>query len=273
MEPWELEQLAERACEAFQAGNHLLGLALTDQLVEADPDTPVFRCWRAHALLLGGHPTEAVREAREAVRHGPKLYQSHLSLACAAAEARQYDEAQKAFERAVELSGRDPHLLIEYANFMAFERGPLPGETAALDALRARPRSANAWAALGMAQLRQRRLTESESSLRRALELDPHNPRGQVAMTTLLNATGRHRQAVALASLMDDDPRTRGYADSVRREAFRRETLRRRDLSAVALGASVTMRFPRPTGREWLVPALLVVLMLLTVIAAVLLRV
>ena len=65
--------------------------------------------------------------------------------------------------------------------------------------------ASDAWAALGLAQLRQNRLAEAESSLKRALELDGESVRAQTYMARLLRRTGRQKEADALGKALKED--------------------------------------------------------------------
>jgi Tfp pilus assembly protein PilF len=219
----QIESTARRAFEAFQAERHVLGLALTDQLIEDRPRDPVFRCWRAQALLKLGNHHEAVEEALVAIDCGPRMHQAHLALACAACADRQLALAEQAFQQAVRLSNYETVVFCEYANFMAFERGARAAERIARRAIAMCPDSSEAWAALGMSQFRRRRPFRAEESLRHALELNPNSARSQIAMSALLNATGRPEKALALADLMEDNPKAAQFVPVIRRQARRQQ--------------------------------------------------
>jgi Tfp pilus assembly protein PilF len=133
-------------------------------------------------------------------------------------------EAQAAFEKAVGASRNDPRVLAEYANFMATERGPKPAEEVAIRAVRAAPNGPEGWAALGLAQLRLGLKAEAESSLKRALELDPNNARAQVYMGKFLYDAGRENEAAAIAKLMQDTPGLEDLADQLAEAVRARRT-------------------------------------------------
>ncbi|MHC4716912.1 MAG: tetratricopeptide repeat protein [Planctomycetota bacterium] len=220
MTPEELGDLARRAHEALVSGKLDLGLALTDQCVRARPTEPVFYCWRARALLEMDKFTEAIREARQAVRFGPRMVDAHMVLADSAAVLGRKLEAQHAFRKAVRLSDRDPAVLRTYALFMATECGPRLGEQASLEAVEADPESSYAWTALGIAQLRQHRHAEAESSLRRAVQLDKDNAWAKMNLAVLLDRIGKEAEARALVRLLEDDPEAKGFV-AAQREADR----------------------------------------------------
>jgi len=229
MRPDELKNLARQAHEALMAGQLDRGLALTDQCVRARPEEPVFYCWRARALLEMGKNIEAVQQARMAVGHGGGMVDAHMVLADAAAILGRKLEAQNAFREAIKLSRRDPAVLTTYALFMATECGPKLGEQAAAEAIEADAESSYAWTALGIAQLRQHRHVEAESSLNRAIELDPDNTWAKMNLTVVLDEMGRHDQARAVVKLLQDDPQAGGFVAAAR-QADREKELKRRPL-------------------------------------------
>ena len=130
--------------------------------------------------------------------------------------------AQEAFERAIELFGKRPALLSDYAWFMATERGPKLGKEAAEAAIEADADSSTAWAALGLAQFRLHRRAEAEASLRRALELNPNDIYAQSAMVTLLQDRHEDSKAEALAGLLEEHAGAEDLVAAVRDEAKRR---------------------------------------------------
>jgi tetratricopeptide (TPR) repeat protein len=207
--------LADAARSALERGDFSRGVELTGRLVDACPAHAVYHCWRSHAMLMTGDVRGALTHARQAVELAPQTYQAHLAVGCAAYQMGRTPEAQKAFENAVELSGRSAKLLAEHANFLASARAPGLAEQAAVRAIEADASSADAWAALGLAQFRQRRLAEAESSLTRAIEIDPDNLRGQTYMARLLRATGRQKEAAALAKTLGEDLYRDEFAESI----------------------------------------------------------
>jgi Tfp pilus assembly protein PilF len=227
MDRFEREDRFDRACEALRAGEHVRALAMLDQLAALDePDAAVFAV-RAHALLLGGNDREALAEAQRAVELAPGSPAAQQVLAWAAWQGGHLGPAQRAFETLVELSEHAPGELASYAEFMACERGPRLGEEAARKALAADKSSATAWAALGIAQYRMHHYRDAESSLRRALALDPNNPRAQWGMVLLLKDRGEHTRADALASFLRQTPGAAAFADAVHDEAAKRLAVER----------------------------------------------
>ncbi len=211
----DLESLARRAYKAFLTGNHVLGLALTDQLLAHDPDNITFRCWQVYGMLEAGQYPDAVESAARAVRAAPEEFPPRLALAQALWADEQLDAAEAAFEYAMRISGNHPYVLSEYAAFLAIDRRPDAAERIARKAIRTAPESPHAWAALGMAQYRMKQTAEAKSSLRRALELDPSSDRAQLAMESLLRSIGRRSGSAAVAQILADLPEARQLAQKV----------------------------------------------------------
>lgn len=211
----DLESLARRAYKAFLSGNHVLGLALTDQLLAADPNNVTFRCWQVYGMLEAGQYHDAVESAGRAVRTAPEAFPPRLALAQALWASEQFDAAEAAFEYAVRISRNHPYVLSEYASFLAIDRRPDAAERVARRAVRAAPESPHAWAALGVAQYRLKQTAEAKSSIRRALELDPSSDRAQLAMESLLRSIGRRGGSVAVAQMMSELPEARELARKV----------------------------------------------------------
>lgn len=223
MDSVELQQLTNEAHAALERGDFEQAVALTARLVAAYPDDLELRALRIDALLKNNDVDEAFHEARHAAELAPESEPIQFLLGMAAWRSNRMTLAQQSLERAIELSGGKPRLLIDYAWFMAYERGPRLGEEAALRAVAAAEHSSTAWAALGMAQFRLRRYEEAAESLKRALKLDPNDYYAQVAMAKLLQERRQDNQAVALASLLEDTPGTGPLVEEIRRQAKQRQ--------------------------------------------------
>ncbi|NUQ60850.1 MAG: tetratricopeptide repeat protein [Pirellulales bacterium] len=223
MEPYEISNLIEEAASALERKDYERVIAVTDQFVEIVPDDAVVRIMRAEALLKSDAGQDAFDEARRAAELAPASIEAQTLLGLAGWRYNRLSAAQQAMERAISLSGRKSRLLIDYAWFMASERGPRPAEEAAREAIEANPDASTAWAALGMAQFRLHRFQEAEESLKRALRLDPNDPYAQAAMAELLHNRRHDRQALALTRLLEDTPGTESVIQSIRTQAKQRQ--------------------------------------------------
>jgi len=239
MDQARIAELAEQAFAALESGDHVRALAIADQLAAFLPEDALVRVIRSQALLDAGNAEEALSEALRAVELADENDHAHLLLARAAWQSGRFALAQQSFVRAAALSGRKPGVLAEYAWFMACARGPRLGEQAALDALQADAGSSTAWAALGRAQHRLHRLADAQSSLQRALQLDPNNVCAQAATVMLLRAKGEDTKAMALADVMQDNPAAAGFVQSLQRDDqmrnLRKKLLDREDVRRALL--------------------------------------
>jgi tetratricopeptide (TPR) repeat protein len=223
MDERRIEELTDEARGALDDGNYPLAVAITDQLVPVVPDDAEVREIRATAFLKSGAVEDGLDEARRAAELEPQSDRFQVLLALAAWQSDRLTLAQQSWERAIDLSDRRPGLLVDYAWFMAKERGPRLALQAANEAITANSKSSTAWAALGLAQFRLRRRRAAEASLTHALELDPNDPYAQWAMMALLHDQRKDKSAAALGRLLGDTPGTGPLVDETRREARKRQ--------------------------------------------------
>jgi Tfp pilus assembly protein PilF len=227
MRPEDIERLASEAGEALAANQYVRALALLDQLQAIDADNAVVHQLRANVLLAMGNNEAALIEAEHAARLAPTDKQAPLLVARTAWRMGATGKAQSAFERAIKLSSPEPALLAEYAVFMAWERGPRPAELAAREALAANEQSAEAWAALGLAQHRMHRASAADASLKRALQLDPNSSMAQSAMVIVLRDQHQDAKAAALVEIMQDEPANAGFVAAMRKDLRGRKAVKK----------------------------------------------
>lgn len=227
MDERRIEVLTAEALEALEQGDPVRAIGITDQLASEAPEDPLIQLVRARALLMGGDPEEALEAGKRAVNLDFSQSKAHSLVGVAAWRLGRMTLAQQSFETAVRNSPEQAGPLIDFAWFMASERGPRLAEGAALEAVAAAEDSSTAWAALGLSQLRLRRRDEAEQSLRRALELDPSDPYAQYAMTRLLQERRDDAGAVALASILHETPGTQSIVEDIRKEAKQRQVARK----------------------------------------------
>ena len=222
MDESQFDQLMEQARDALDGGDHVRALAITDQLVARAPDDPAACAIRARVLLHADAGEEALSESRRAAELAPQDDRVHLFLGLAAWRCDRLTLAQQSLERAIELSGGNPGMLVDYAWFMAVERGPRLAEDAALEAVAANETSSTAWAALGLVQFRLHERDEAQKSLDRALKLDPTDPYAQSVMIAFLHDRSEDSKAGALLDLLEDTPGTLDVVEKIRRDIMSR---------------------------------------------------
>jgi Tfp pilus assembly protein PilF len=226
MDEFNIQDLIDRAFAALHGGDYVRAVGIADQLAAEAPGRAVVHAIRAHALLGSDSPEESFQEARQAVDLDPNDGHARRLLAMTAWRTGRISLAQESFERAIELSDHRPALLSDYAWFMASERGPKPAEEAARTAIEADAGSSTAWAALGLAQHRLHRHHDAETSLRRALALDPKDLYAQSAMLTFLQSHSKDAKAEALADLLAEHAGTEELVAAVHDEAKQRQIAR-----------------------------------------------
>jgi Tfp pilus assembly protein PilF len=209
---------AAQAHRDLREGRYPRAVAEIDQLLAAEPDNAVYRCWHSYALLGVDNAAEAVGAARKAVELDPKLVAGYVALAWAATRLGRRQEAQEALETALALSGREPAILVEYASFLATHRAPGVAEKVARQAVAALPHSADAWRALGWTLFRLHQHDEAQRCLDRALSLAPKDPETLICAIELLRHTGRHARAAALAQVLREDPHTAEIGEELHRQ-------------------------------------------------------
>ncbi|MCC6126374.1 MAG: tetratricopeptide repeat protein [Pirellulales bacterium] len=246
-----IPNLIEQALAALRNEEYARAVAIADQLAVDLPENPLVRSIRAQGLLYGDNPESALDEARKAVDLDPINAHSQILLAYAAWRCERPTLAQSAFEAAVRFSDREPFFLAEYAWFLANRRTPKAAENAARNALEANESSSTAWAALGLAQFRMHRQAEAETSLRRALALNPEDIYAQSAMVALLNEQGQGERAQELAGALAEHTGAEDLADSLREEA------KRRKLAAMLLERNIDLEAPPPETIKRYWPAIL----------------
>jgi Tfp pilus assembly protein PilF len=246
-----IPQSIEQALAALRGEEYVRAVAIADQLAVDLPENALVRAIRAQGLLYGDNPESALAEARKAVDLDPRNAHSQILLAYAAWRCERPTLAQSAFEAAVRFSGGEGFFLAEYAWFLANRRAPKAAESAARSALEANEASSTAWAALGLAMFRMRRRAEAESSLRRALELNPEDIYAQSAMVAVLKEQGQGERALELAGALAEHSGAEDLADAMREETQRRK------LAAKLLERNIDIEAPPPetTKRYW--PAIL----------------
>ena len=226
MDESQFDKLMEQARDALNRGGHVRALAITDQLVAHAPDDPAAHAIRARVLLYGDAGEEALSESRRAAELAPEDDRIQLFLGLAAWRCERLTLAQESLERAVKLSGGDRGMLVDYAWFMAVERGPRLAEDAALKAVAANEKSSTAWAALGLVQFRLHERDEAQKNLDRALKLDPTDPYAQAVMIALLHDRSDDFKAKALVDLLEETSGTLDVVEKIRRDVTSRRIAR-----------------------------------------------
>jgi len=200
-----LSKLEREAMEAVLADDINRATALLDQLAAATPDHPIVLLGRARMLVLQDDDRAALAIARRAVAALPDVPMAWHVLATAASHAENMQLAQQAYEKCLDLTDRQPRVLVEFAHFMAANRAPKVAEVVINEAIERSPGDPDAWMALATWRLRQNQRTEAKTALQRALELDPNHTHAKLHLSWLLGDEGAAQKSQALLSLAEDD--------------------------------------------------------------------
>lgn len=130
--------------------------------------------------------------------------ESHMNLGLLAADLQDAQAAEQSYRTALRL---DPRFGPAYVNLADLYRAlgrDSEGEAVLRQGLAALPGDASLYQALGLLQIRGRRLTDAVGSLARAAELAPENPGYAYAHALALDANGETNQALAVLRKVSD---------------------------------------------------------------------
>ena len=196
----------------YQRGRSIpLGIECFRQAVALDPGYA-----QAWAGLADGYTTsgfsgfgpaaevmpKALEAAARALELGPDLAESHTAFACATMlYQRDYEAAERAFQRAIELNPNYPQARAWYGLFLLHWVAGRTDEAAAqLHAvLQFDPLSAYAHIILAFHYFTAGRPAEAIAHGRRGLELDPNSYLGHWALLSALDRGGQYEEAAAVA--------------------------------------------------------------------------
>jgi Tfp pilus assembly protein PilF len=253
----------DAAYAALRARRFERALVLFDQLATEAPDDPDVLFGRTLALISLGDEPEATDELRRLEAAAPDHPLAHYLAARFAWRRGLLDQAQQSFEEALAVTGRNTEVLVDYANFLALERGPRVAEQVAHECLKASPEAPEAWLALGRVRMRQGRVPEASMCFQRALELDPGHSDAQAEMSAFLATTGRLEEAEALLKLVADHPEAVEFAKQLRRHLKeRRQSLSlysRKEFRDEALKPPMGVRWVQRFWSWWTVMVLLAI--------------
>jgi len=220
----ELREIHDEAWELIRGDSHISALALLDQSVEEYPGCVELIATRAFVLMRMGNMADALKEADKVIAQDPSVILAMLVAADCACELGRLGHAQTYYEQALQQTDDDPNVLCEYAHFLAVHRGPRVAEEVAQKAVKVSPKSSEAWSALGMAQFRLHEHAVAESSLQRALALNPNDDRAKWYLSWILQETDRVGEAESLGSLIES-PELEEFKKSLHASNVRRKSL------------------------------------------------
>ena len=145
--------------------------------------------------------------AVKAIELDPLLAEAHAAMGLLHSRERNWENAQRSFQRAIELN---PSLTRTYTNYVTSTLIPLGrlDEAARLleEALRADPLSLDVRRELAMVQIMAGRYEEAIANLQRVRAVDPSFPFGDLFLARALTFAGRLAEALPLWETRKDEP-------------------------------------------------------------------
>jgi putative PEP-CTERM system TPR-repeat lipoprotein len=133
-----------RASLAYGTGKKSEAHQIIDQLLLDKPRDAEARVAKAHMLIADGAMSEALKQAKEAVKVDATLPAAHYTLGLAALGDGKADEAEKAFEEVTRLTPRAAAAHLQLSRLKLARGEPTGALTAAQEAARERPDSPEA---------------------------------------------------------------------------------------------------------------------------------
>jgi arylsulfatase A-like enzyme/Tfp pilus assembly protein PilF len=188
----EIEQLLTIGNDALRAGRTDDAAAAFRSIILKRPDTE--DAYRKLALVYwrAGRPAQAIETLETALRNGVTQPEVRIRLAQYLAESGQPAKAIALLEK----DSADPDALLGLGNAYTIAGRHAEAIRTYAKLLLISPANASAYENMGVAQLQARDLRAAETSLRRALALDPNLPAAHTALGVLLMQTGRRAEAV-----------------------------------------------------------------------------
>jgi arylsulfatase A-like enzyme/Tfp pilus assembly protein PilF len=188
-----IEQMLATANEASRAGRVEEAAGLYKAIIAKRPDTE--DAYRKLALIYwrANQPRLAIDTLETALRNGVTQSEVRVKLGQYLAETGQ---ARKAIALLEHDTGDDPDALIVLGNAFVVAGRIADGVRTFTHLLTLDVNNALAYQSLGTAQLQVRELGAAESSLRRAIQLDPSLAGAYTALGVVLANTGRKTEAI-----------------------------------------------------------------------------
>jgi type IV pilus assembly protein PilF len=174
----------EQGLRHLSEGRVSLGVAALKQAVDLNGEEAVYRNALGVAQLQLGQPKEAQAEFERAVAIDPTYAESHHNLGLALFEQKQYEEAARAYRKAlaqpIYATPEVAYYNLAQVSFYHLKR-PREAEEALRAAVKMAPRFARAYYELGVILSLDGRKDEARGAFRQAREIEPESPVGRAA--------------------------------------------------------------------------------------------
>jgi TolB-like protein/DNA-binding winged helix-turn-helix (wHTH) protein len=201
----------------------LKSIQLFEEVIAKDPDfAPAYAgIAEAYANLSASprsfSPDEAYTKMRvaseKALRLDPLLAEAHASMGLVYSRDRDWEAAERAFRRAIQLNPNLSRPHVDFATWVLFPLGRLEEALRELrTALELDPLSLNVQNSLNYLLISAGRYVEVLENCRRVLAVDPDDPFAQQLSGRALLQKGRLNEAIAMFEKQDSGPGFLGYA-------------------------------------------------------------
>lgn len=172
---------------------------LSRRLVRLDPADADAHLRLAHLLQRVGHREEAIEQARRALGADGGFREARVLIASLSIRLKRFDEAVRHLDAldAPEMGGPDAESRTVRGQLLMARSDPAGALTNFRAAVEMDEENAAAWAGEALALSELQRHDEAVERLRKAIELDPHQPIFQLQLADLYRLMGRTEEADA----------------------------------------------------------------------------
>jgi tetratricopeptide (TPR) repeat protein len=177
-------------------------------LVETQPGNPDGYVLRAMAEINRGQESKGEGDIRKAIEIAPQSPVGYIHLGNLRARQKQYAEAQKAYEQALEKDANASDALAGIVNTFLSQNQPQKAVTRIQAQLAKQPSNSNYHFLLGAVLFNNKDLKGAEAELRRSVDLDKSNAEAQIKLGQVQTAQGQVDQAISTyQAYIADNPR------------------------------------------------------------------
>lgn len=170
--------------------------AMLEDVVQRDPQNPVFRAALAKVERQRGHPRRAIELYRDAIAFAPNDPQGWYNLASAFQESGDMKRAGEAAREALRRDAKNPDAHNVLGITYLHDGDPARALAEFQSAIAIDPRNARAYNNLGNVARAMHRETDAEQAFRRALALAPDYPDALNGLGALEIDRNHHREAL-----------------------------------------------------------------------------
>jgi tetratricopeptide (TPR) repeat protein len=145
-----------------------------------------------------GKHDEAIAHYEKAIASSPNFYPAHNNLGSAELARANFAAARREFEQVVKLNQSDATAYFNLSNVCMVTKQLADGRRFLAEGLRRQPDSAFGKFLLGSLDLHEGNITEAESALRQAIQLNPTMSQARLQLVNLFLQVNRKQDAIAM---------------------------------------------------------------------------